>query len=494
MVATTVEKPQPPIALVPVSKEPLRQEPLSQEPFHAGDATVSSPFGRAALAQPARRAMQSLGQSGVTAVALTFVDNAGITRVKTAPLARFETVAQLGLGMSPVFDVFLVDDSITSSPHVGGPTGDLRLLPDVGQLVALAGQPGWAWAPADRFSQDGTEHPVCQRSFARRMVRAALAAGVEFRMGYEIEWAISRSDAGGDEFVPACDGPAYGMTRVVELSDYSREVLDALARQGVVVDQFHPEYASAQFELSVAPADPVTAADLNVLARQTIRAVGLRHGLRVSFAPAVVPGTVGNGGHLHLSAWADGRNLLGDRAERGESLLAGLLAAMPALCAVGAPSVASYLRLVPSRWAGCYQCWGRENREAAVRLISGPVGGEASAGNAELKCFDLAANPYLVVGAVIAVAIDALDAGLRLPAEMPGDPAALGDAELARRGVRRLPTALPAAADALENNKVLREAMGDPLFLSFLAVRRAEAELFAGQEPADVVAATRWRY
>jgi len=394
--------------------------------------------------------------------------------------------------------VFLVDDSITASPHIGGPTGDLRLLPDVGQLVALAGQPGWAWAPADRFTQDGAEYGGCQRSFARRMVRQARAAGVEFRAGFEIEWAVSQGDA--DEFTPAAAGPAYGMTRVVEVSDYSRDVVEALGRQGVVVDQFHPEYAAGQFELSVAPADPVTAADISVLVRQTIRAVALRHGLRVSFAPVVAAGTVGNGGHLHLSAWSDGRNLLagGDGrcglGERGESLLAGLLAALPALCAVGAPSAASYLRLVPSHWAGCYQCWGRENREAALRFITGPTGGTAWTANAELKCFDLAANPYLIVGSAIAVAVDALDKRLRLPEEVTGDPAALSDAELAQRGVRRLPTSLPEAADALESSEVLRAAMGDPLFLAFLAVRRAEAELFANQEPEQLVAATRWRY
>jgi glutamine synthetase len=473
---------------------------VTQESFHAGDVAASSAFGRMAQAQPARRAAQLLAQSGVRAVALTFVDNAGITRVKTAPLARLEAVAQHGLGMSPVFDVFLVDDSITSSPHVGGPTGDLRLLPDVGALVALAGQPGWAWAPADRFTHDGREHPACQRSFARRMTQAARAAGVEFRMGYEIEWVVGRADAGGPEFTPGCQGPAYGMTRVVELSDYSAEVIDALARQGVVVDQFHPEYADAQFELSVAPADPVAAADLNVLVRETIRAVSLRHGLRASFAPTVVAGTVGNGGHLHVGMWADGANLLagGDGRhglpKRGESVLAGLLAAMPALCGVGAPSVASYLRLVPSHWAGCYQCWGRENREAALRLITGPRGSEAATANAELKCFDLAANPYLLAGAVIAIALDAVDRGLRLPEEATGDPAELGEEELTRRGVRRLPTSLPDAADELERNAVLREAMGDPLFLSFLAVRRAESELFADREPAQVVAATRWRY
>ncbi len=53
----------------------------------------------------------------------------------------------------------------------------------------------------------------------------------------------------------------------------------------------------------------MAAADRSVLVRQTIRAVARRHGLRVSFAPAVLGQGVGNGGHLHLSAWRDGRNL-----------------------------------------------------------------------------------------------------------------------------------------------------------------------------------------
>jgi len=53
----------------------------------------------------------------------------------------------------------------------------------------------------------------------------------------------------------------------------------------------------------------VTAADRSVLVRQTIRAVSAHHGIRPSFAPSVVAGTVGNGGHVHLSAWRDGGNL-----------------------------------------------------------------------------------------------------------------------------------------------------------------------------------------
>jgi len=41
---------------------------------------------------------------------------------------------------------------------------------------------------------------------------------------------------------------------------------------------------------------------------------------------------------------------------------------------------------------------------------------------------------------------------------------------------------------------VLRQAMGDPMFEAFLAVRRAEIELFADVSPDDVVAQTRWRW
>ena len=57
--------------------------------------------------------------------------------------------------MSPVFDVFLINDDITTSKHIGGPGGDLRLVPDLERMAILDGQPGWAWVPVDRYTQDG---------------------------------------------------------------------------------------------------------------------------------------------------------------------------------------------------------------------------------------------------------------------------------------------------------------------------------------------------
>jgi glutamine synthetase len=444
--------------------------------------------------QRAQQLATGLADRGVAVVALTSVDNAGVTRVKTVPVGRLADAVTAGVGMSPVFDVFLVDDSATTSTHSGGPVGDLRLYPDLDAIARLAGQPGWAWAPADRYTQAGQPHTGCQRLFAATAAAQAAARGLELQMAFEVEWFVGLDE--GDGTTPACPGPAYGMARVVELSDYIRELVVVLEDEGVPVVQFHPEYAAGQLELSVATADPVGAADRLILMRETIRAVSRTHGLRASFAPIVVAGNVGNGGHLHLSVWAEGRNLFtgGDGPHgltgRGESILAGLLDGLPALCAVGAPSVASYRRLVPQRWAGPWQCWGLENREAALRLVTGTAGTEATAANAELKCFDASANPYLRTGAVTAVATACADEGLRLPAEITVDPATLP----AGAQPPRLPRSVPEALAHLEKDERLRSAFGDPLVDAFVAVHRAEAELFAGWADEEIAAAIRWRY
>ncbi|GHG49771.1 glutamine synthetase family protein [Streptomyces griseocarneus] len=439
----------------------------------------------------ARQAAAQLTAQDVRGVALTWVDNAGISRVKAVPTSRLAHAARRGVGASPCFDVYLVDDSAVTSRHIGGPDGDLRLFPDLDRLTVLAAQPGWAWAPVDRYEQHGVPYAACQRQFARRMADAATARGLRLRMGFETEWVVMHAN-GHEPPRYGCSGPAYGMTRVVELSDYLRDVLDALTAQQVEVLQIHPEYSPGQFEVSVAPSDPVGAADLSVLVRETVRAVSRRHDLDVSFAPVVEPGGVGNGAHLHLSLWRDERNLCrgGDgpygMTDECESFLAGVLRELPALLALGAPTPASYLRLEPSRWAGVYRCWGLEAREAALRFVTGAPD-DTGAANAEVKCFDAAANPYLVTGAVIAAGLAGLDDGLRLPPPAAGDPAVTG-------GQERLPTSLAEALEHFERSELLRRALGDPLFEAIAAVRAGEVKLFEGLAPKDVAAATRRRY
>ncbi|MEU8591966.1 glutamine synthetase family protein [Streptomyces sp. NPDC048664] len=459
------------------------------------------PGGRPGDAERATALRSQLSERDVHGIVLAFVDTAGVTRVKTIPTARLEQATAWGVGMSPVFDTFLADDSIVRAGELGSPDGDLRLFPDLDRLVVLAGQPGWAWAPVDRITQEGERHPACARTFLRRVVAdAGRQHGLTFEAAIEIEWMIGLRSGTDDRFVPATSGPAYGATRQIELSDYVVELLAALAAQGVDVEQVHPEYAAGQFEVSVGPLDPVDAADRSVLVRQTIRAVAANHGLRVSFAPAVTAGGVGNGGHVHLSAWRDGTNLHSGGSRRygmtaeAESFAAGLLAHMLALTAVTAPSPASYLRLRPSRWAGAFAVWGRETREAAVRVITGTTGRGGRAANLEVKPVDLAANPYLALGCLLVAGLDGLRSSMTLPQEVTGDPARFTGAEAEALGVRRLPTTLREAVGEFRGDGTLREALGPVLADAVTAVRLGEADAVAGLEDESVAAAYRWVY
>ena len=427
----------------------------------------------------------------ITGVATTYVDHSGAARVKAVPLTGLARAARSGVGFSPVIDAFTSDGGIDAASPLDTPDGDLRMVPDLDRLAVLLAPHGGR-APCDRFHQDGTVYDIDQRSFARAQVAAGLSQGISALMAFEVEWMIGRDS---DDFQPAVGGTGYGLSRLLGAPDYVRDVLDSLEAAGVRVEQIHPEFGPAQFEVSVAPQDPVSAADTNVLVKLIISAVSARHGVRASFAPAVLTSNVGNGGHLHASFWTDGVNLLAGGpgrhglTERGESIIASLLDSLPALVAIGAPVPASYLRLLPSRWAGAYQVWGKENREAAVRFIeAGPA--DPGTANVELKCFDASANPYLLTGAVMAVALAGADRQASLPAEVSGDPSGPGHPQ-ADQAVR-LPATLGDALKALEANDELRAAAGDRLITTFAASRRAEIELTDGKSDEEIVAHYRW--
>lgn len=428
----------------------------------------------------------------------------GVTLVKTVPLRRFEEAARFGIGLSPVFSVFLVDDQITSSPHISGPVGDTRLVPDPEATVPLAASPGWALAPVDQLDQEGRPYAACPRTFARRMLERLDTLGLELRGAYEVEFFLGRRvpEAGGEaDPIPAHAGPAYGAIVLSDVEPFATELIRAFESQGTGVMQFHPEYSTGQLELSVPHRSGIAIADTNLVVRHTIRAVARGQGLAASFAPVVFAGLVGNGMHLHLSLWdRRGRNLYhGGKGPEGmtphaEAFTAGVLASLPALTAITAPSVASYQRLQPHRWSGPWACWGKENREAGLRFVTGMVGSRQDAANLELKSMDAAANPYLALGGIVAAGIDGLERELALPAPVADDPASIPASRRRAMGIRRLPSSLGKAIRELQRSTLLREAMGDVLFDAFLATRRGERAAFEGMDPEAMVRAHRWRY
>jgi glutamine synthetase len=447
----------------------------------------------------ARRVAEGLERQEVRAVALAFVDPAAIVRVKCVPLGRFVDAATTGVGLSTLFNVAMSNDEFALTPgYIDGPSGDLRLRADASATVPVPAMPGWAWAPVDQRGQDGSPFPACPRTFLRTMTDRLAVDGLTVGGAFELEFSlgVARAD---DTFEPAHRGPGYSDIALVANQDFAIDVIGAVETQGLGLQQFHPEYADGQFELSIAPRDPVAAADASVLVRQLVRSVARRHGLRASFSPQVADGT-GNGTHLHLSVWNGERNLLsgGDgpagMTDVGEAFVAGIHSELPAIVAVSAPTALSYQRLQPHHWAGAMQCWGTENREAALRFVAGPPGVPSPVANVEVKPVDGTSNVYLVFGAILAAGLSGIRGGMRLPPSTEEDPSGLPDDEREARGVRRLPASLPEATEHLAASSVLRDAMGEFLFETFLATRRGEHEQYRDVDDQELIRRLRWRF
>jgi len=435
-----------------------------------------------------------LARRGIELVAVSFVDNAGVTRAKSIPAHRLARAAEVGIGSPRVLGVFQGDDRIAPAGELSAPVGDLRLLPD---LHALAGGvDGWGWVPGDQLDQEGQVWPLCARSFLRRMIEEARARSLELETAFELEWYAESEDG-----EPVHTGPGYSLAALGESGPYLAETNRRLAAHDVPVEQLHAEYSPGQLEVSLGRQGPLDAADRSVLARHVIRTASAAIGLRASFSPLVREGMVGNGCHLHFSLWRDGANLLGcDQTDRygitpaGRSFLAGVLRELPALVGLGCASPVSYLRLGPTRWTGAFECWGVENREAPLRFIRGSRAARPGAANAELKPLDASGNPYLVSGALIAAGLRGLEEGAELPPETTVDPATLSPGERDRLGLAPLPADLDAAAAALDRSEVLRAALGDELHAAIVAVRRGEAETSRALSGEELLDYYRWRY
>ncbi|MFD2093361.1 glutamine synthetase [Blastococcus deserti] len=409
-------------------------------------------------------------------------DSGGVIRAKTVPARRIESFARSGMGASLTWPVFCVDNGIAMTPELGV-VGDLRLTADLERAVVL--DHGFGWAPADVRDQDGQLSPYCWRSVARRQVDRLASLGIEARVGNELEFVLL-DDAGRP--LGARDGwPCYGAGVYSELSEFAADLCERLDAAGVPVEQIHAEYGLGQFEISLPPRAPVTAADDVLLARAVIGRTCRDHGLRVSFSPVPFPGGSGNGAHMHVSLTRDGVPLLAggplaeDLTHDGASAIAGIVRHLPGAIAVLAGTVVSGDRLQPGHWSGAFACWGVENREAAVRLLLANNGNPHGA-NVEVKCVDAGANTYLATGLVLGFAARGIEGRLDLPDAVTVDPAELSPEQARAADAVPLPHDAAGRIELFEKSDAVRDVLGPELHAAVAAVRRYESSLYAGED------------
>jgi glutamine synthetase len=413
-------------------------------------------------------------------------DLCAITRGRAMPLARLDP--ETGCGWVPAnLGVGAFGTIVEGSPFDA--TGDLRLVPDPRSLTRIDGIPGrppLTVLLADITHTDGTAWECCPRTFLRRAV-----AELEQEAGLQVFAAFEH------EFMLVTDAPAeppMSLQAMLRAEPLGTELVAVLAGAGLEPENWLAEYGRHQCEITVAAADPLTAADRAVLLRDIVRNLAHARGQQASFAPLLEPEAVGNGVHVHFSLRdTAGAPVTYDAARPGRlsaaagSFAAGIIRHARALLAFTAASEVSYLRLAPHRWSATHAFLGEHNRESMLRLCpTVELGGRDPAGqlNLEFRAGDATANPWLALGVLIRAGLEGIRDRLPAPALIDHPIEALGEDELRCAGILRLPGSLPEALVALEEDPVVSGWFAPALLQVHQALKLDELRRLEGLDDA----------
>lgn len=438
------------------------------------------------------------GGGGDELVLLAWNDLVGVTRGRAVPLAAYPGRRRTGINWAMAGHALTPFEDIADNPW--GPMDEVHMTPAEETHVRVevgADQPPFNVVLCDGITVDGGVWDACPRGFLKAAVDDLRRRhGLDVLASPELEFQLVGPNL--PEATP------FSLEAFRLMPALGQRMVDALRAAGTEPETFEPEYGVGQYEYSCAPALGVAAADRIVMSKEIVREVARRAGLRASFTPKPYAARPGNGAHIHFSLWSrDGRPATHDPkrpgflTEKAARFAAGVVRHMPALCAFAAPSVPSYYRLGPHHWSSGYACVGVTNREAALRICVPSKGTTASVRrrfNLEYRPADGAANPYLVLGALIRAGLAGLDEKLPLPHLMQEDPHDIGEKRRGELGIAALPATLEGALGALARDAVVSGWFAPNLLATYVAVKRKEIELASGLAPDEVCARYRHAY
>lgn len=420
-----------------------------------------------------------LKAAGVRYAAISFVDVHGRAKAKVVPIDHLpHTVEGSELYTGAALDGVpqaVNDDEVASVPDLDGG-------------VILPWQPEMAWFPSDLMLRD-EPFAACSRQVLRRSTDAAAALGYTFNLGIETEFYLLRRGEDGSlaplEPSDTLAKPCYDLRTLLRSFPVVDELVTMMNALGWGVYSFDHEDGNGQFETDFGYTDALACADRITLFRIMLGELARRHGVLATFMPKPFAHMTGSGAHMNMSlAGPDGTNLFAagpgapDPHGAGLSTLgyqfaAGILRHAGAVCAVVAPTVNSYKRLVRTgnmsgfTWAPVFATLGSNNRTNMLRI---PMAG----GRVECRAADASLNTYLAAALILAAGLEGIRQGLD-----PGAPTAenlylVSDEERDRRGIAWLPRTLGEAVTAFREDPLAEEVFGPEMFRAFAELKQAE--------------------
>ncbi len=180
--------------------------------------------------------------------------------------------------------------------------------------------------------------------------------------------------------------------------------------------------------------------------------------------------------HINLSLFSEGKNIFNaPEAEYGLSktalsFIAGILSHARGMSAVTNPLINSYKRLVPGYEAPTHIAWSERNRSPLCRVPAR----RGSSTRVEYRAPDPSCNPYLALAVMLAAGLDGMEKDLDPGAPVNKNFYTMSKRERGRLKIASLPANLKEALDLIGKDKLVREALGEHIFLNFLHAKNQE--------------------
>ncbi len=416
-------------------------------------------------------------------VNLQFTDIHGRLKEITAPVNRLADILKHGAW----FD----GSSIEGFARIH--ESDLYLKPDPSTYSIIP----WLSTPEGRtarlicdiYRPDGKPFEGDPRYILKKTIERAKTRGFEYNVGPELEFYLFK----GNEMdkIPM-DQSGYFDIASEEIHLISKEITECLDIFGIEVEAMHHEVGPGQYEIDFRYGNALLTADRLITLRTTVRAIAQKRNLRVTFMPKPIMGMAGSGMHVHQSLYdiKAQKNAFYDSSDKyrlskiAYNFMAGQLhhikAMMPVLC----PTVNSYKRLVTGFEAPVYISWARINRSALIRV---PQWFEDKAASAriELRCPDPACNPYLAFAVMLAAGLDGIEKDIHMPEPVEEDLYSFDEEQLVQMKIDTLPSSLFEALEAMKQDELMKDVLGDHLYRRYLNIKLREWNEFKMQ-------VTRW--
>ncbi|HEV2261855.1 MAG TPA: hypothetical protein VGR69_06180, partial [Candidatus Rubrimentiphilum sp.] len=257
--------------------------------------------------------------------------------------------------------------------------------------------------------------------------------------------------------------------------DARSAIVESLQAMGVGVASSHHEHSPGQHEIDFPHTDPLTAADALLTLRSIAKHIAAARGLEATFMPKPLEDRAGSGLHVNFRLAASATQSDGAPAPDDTLLymIGGLLAHAAALTAVCNSTVNSYKRLVAAWDAPIYTVWSERSANALVRVPP-----HEQPPQIEMRSPDPAGNPYLSLAVLLGALADGV-AQQRLPGDpLVGSTYDLSERDRRERGIGTLPKSLRQALADLDNDPVIRAALGDHIYHAYRDAKLAEYERY----------------